>query len=89
MLEQLFQSVVSIWMKEKKGKAGLCWQKCPSFVDIVHVEHVEYRSEYVASLMGLYKNNGAVSCVRINFHLIRSLYYARTDLPRAMGILRY
>ena len=28
--------------------------------------------EYVASLIGLYKNNGVVSCVGINFHLIRS-----------------
>ena len=36
--------------------------------------------EYVASLIGLYKNNGAVSCVGINFHLIGPLYHARTQL---------
>ena len=35
--------------------------------------------EYVASLTGLYRNNGAVSCVGIDFHLIKPLYYARTD----------
>ncbi len=34
--------------------------------------------EFVASLIGLYKNNGAVSCVGINFHF-----------PQAMSILRY
>ncbi len=34
--------------------------------------------EYVASLIGLYKNNGAVSCVGINFHSIGPLYNART-----------
>ena len=37
--------------------------------------------ECVASLIGLYKNNGAVSCVGIDdFHLIKSLYHARTQL---------
>ena len=32
--------------------------------------------EYVASLIGLYKNNGAVSYVGINFHFIGPLYHA-------------
>ena len=32
-----------------------------------------WSQEYVASLIGLYKNNGAVSCVAINFLLIWSL----------------
>ena len=41
---------------------------------------VQRDKEYVASLIGLYKNNGAVSCVGIDFHLIRSLYHARTQL---------
>ena len=36
--------------------------------------------EYVASLIGLYKNNGAVSCVGINFLILQSLYLARTQL---------
>ena len=38
------------------------------------------KKEYVASSIGLYKNNGAVSCVGIDFHLCRSLYHARTQL---------
>ncbi len=36
--------------------------------------------EYVAGLIGLYKNSGAVSCVGIYFHLIKSLYHTRTQL---------
>ena len=32
--------------------------------------------EYVASIIGLYKNNGAVSCVAIHFLFIWSLYLA-------------
>ncbi len=39
-----------------------------------------YAKEYVASLIGLYKNSGAVSCVAINFLLIWSLYLAITLL---------
>ncbi len=30
------------------------------------------KQEYLASLIGLCKNNGALSCVGIDFHLIRS-----------------
>ncbi len=41
---------------------------------------MHYEQEYVASLIGLYKNNGAVSCVGLNFHLIRSLYQARNRM---------
>ncbi len=37
--------------------------------------------EYVASLIGLYKNNGAVSCVTINFLFIWSLYRVYRNLP--------
>ncbi len=40
------------------------------------IEH----QEYVASLIGLYKNSGAVLCVAINFLLIWSLYLAITQL---------
>ena len=36
--------------------------------------------EYVASIIELYKNNGAVSCVAINFLFIWSLSLARTLL---------
>ena len=36
--------------------------------------------EYVASIIELYKNNGAVLCVAINFLCIWSLYLARTLL---------
>ncbi len=36
--------------------------------------------EYVASLIDLYKNNGAVLCAGIFFLLILSLYLARTRL---------
>ncbi len=43
----------------------------------VHLKNVK---EYVASIIGLYKNNGAVSYVGIHFPLIRSLYHARTQL---------
>ena len=54
-------------------------------VDLIHLffraNLIASSKEYVASLIGLYQNNGAVSCVRINFHFI-------TDFPRAMGILR-
>ncbi len=33
-------------------------------------EITQTQKDYVASLIGQYKNNGAVSCVGINFHLI-------------------
>ncbi len=36
--------------------------------------------EYVASLIGIYKNNCAVSCVGANFVILQSLYLARTQL---------
>ena len=36
--------------------------------------------EYVSLLIGLYKDNGSVPCVGINFLLIRSLYLLRTQL---------
>ncbi len=43
-------------------------------------KNLNQHKEYVASLIGLYKNNGAVSCVGINFLLIWPLYLARTQL---------
>ncbi len=37
------------------------------------------QKECVAVLIGLYKKNGAVSCVGIDFYLIWSLYHAVWD----------
>ena len=47
----------------------------------------ETLQEYVSLLIGLYKNNGSVSCVGINFLLVSSLYMLR-DPSQAIGILR-
>ncbi len=41
---------------------------------ITHRNFLPYLEEYVASLIGLYKNSGAVLHVGINFHLIGPLY---------------
>ena len=38
------------------------------------------QKEYVSLLIGLYKDNGSVSCVGINFLLIRLLYLLRAQL---------
>ena len=42
-----------------------------------HVYEILFAKEYVSPLIGLYKNNGSVSCVGINFLLISSLYTLR------------
>ena len=39
--------------------------------------------EYVSLLIGLYKNNGSVSCVVIYFFFIRPVYLTRTQLVEA------
>ena len=39
-----------------------------------------WEKEHVARLIGLCKNNGAVPCVGIDFHLFMSLYRARSQL---------
>ena len=43
--------------------------------------------EYVSLLIGLYKNNGSVSCVGINFLLIRSLYLPRHGLVLSVCVV--
>ncbi len=47
---------------------------------MLNKSEMEKIKEYVASLIGLYKNNGAVSCVAINFLLTWPLYLSRTRL---------
>ena len=39
--------------------------------------------EYVSLLIGLYKNDGSVSCVVIYFFFLRPVYLARTQLVEA------
>ncbi len=57
---------MSEWVVEGQGHEG-------------QGQEVEVK-EYVASLIGLYKNNGAVSYIGIYVLLIWSLYLARTHL---------
>ena len=62
-------------------KSALCPCCANMFIHLIHFQIWWYVcKEYVASLIGLYKTNGPVSCVTIHFLFIWSLYLARTLL---------
>ncbi len=64
--------------KEKRVRLPYPYNNC--LQDRRKFKLSSFKQEYVASIIELYKNNGAVSCVAINFLFIWSLYLAITLL---------
>ncbi len=69
------------------------WEAMESWSPMLLIHYTDEKSkiicltpkEYVSLLISLYKDNGSVSCVGINFLLIRSLYLLRTQLLGAQS----
>ncbi len=57
------------------------------YLNYMYPKHIP--KEYVASLIGLYKNSGAVSCVAIIFLLIWPLYLSKTECEKVVGTPGY
>ncbi len=54
-------------------------------VTLAKIKWSRFGQEYVASLIGLYKNNGAVSCVGIYFLLIHHRTHTHPDFTQILS----